>query len=78
MSDEHESLLRARVAAYQRAQAAFDASLDAEKARYGNHGEAPEGSPEDLATLAACEALVKSREAVVAAACAACGDDHVA
>ena len=78
MSDEHESRLRACVAAYQRAQAAFNASLDAEKARYGSHGEAPEGSPEDLATLAACEALAKSREAVIDAACAACGESHAA
>jgi len=73
MTDEHESLLRARVTAYQAAQATFDAALDAEKAKYGVHGDAPEGSPEDLATLAACKALVHAREAVIDAACAACG-----
>jgi hypothetical protein len=78
MTDEHESLLRARVTAYQAAQATFDAALDAEKACYGAHGDAPKGSPEDLATLAACKVLSESQTAVIDAAVAACGAGHVA
>jgi len=74
MSDEHESRLRARVAALRQAETAYDAALLAEIERYGDNVEASQDEPEGLARERTCLAFVKAREAVIDAACAACGD----
>ena len=77
MSDEHESRLRECVAALLQADAAYDAAILVERAKYGDDVEASQEMPEGLAREAACLALVRAREAVIIAACAACGEIHV-